>query len=100
MNKAQSSAYRSAKDVSKVLSQKNATNKIKSYRDKLTSAMSLGNKQKILEILTHISNFTNIQIGIIYDLIEDFDKNKNLVYTFIMSLEKENKEENKGESLL
>lgn len=97
MNKAQSSAYRSAKDVSKVLSQKNATNKIKSYRDKLTSAMSLGNKQKILEILTHISNFTNIQIGIIYDLIEDFDKNKNLVYTFIMSLEKENKEENKGE---
>lgn len=98
MDKKQKVAYASAKEVTEFLIEKNATNKIKTYRNKLISAISLNNKNKVLEILTHISNFTNVQINIIYDLIEDFDKHKNLVYTFIMALEiKTKKDENKGE---
>lgn len=93
MTEKQKQVYGCAKAISKKLEK----NKIISYRQKLTSAMSINNTEKIYSILTHLSNFTEEKIPFIYDLLEDFDSNRNLVYTFIMSLEKSNKNEDRKE---
>lgn len=80
----QKSAYGSAMEVKKVLMKK--SNKIRSYEQKLISALSLKDYDKVQEILLHLSAFTQVSMGFLTDVFEDFEANKNLVYTFINTL--------------
>lgn len=98
MKDSQKSAYAAGKNVSEILLSRNQKNKIKTYQQKLIVALSNNNADKIFEIITHISQFTGINIKFIYNLLEDYEENKNLVYTFIMAMNPEiKKDENKGE---
>lgn len=98
MKDSQKSAYAAGKNVSEILLSRNQKNKIKTYQQKLIVALSNNNVDKIFEIITHISQFTGTNIKFIYNLLEDYEENKNLVYTFIMAMNPEiKKDENKGE---
>lgn len=98
MKDSQKSAYAAGKNVSEILLSRNQKNKIKTYQQKLIVALSNNNADKIFEIITHISQFTGVNIKFIYNLLEDYEENKNLVYTFIMAMNPEiKKDENKGE---
>lgn len=81
MTEKQKSAYASAMAVREVL--KESPNKIRAYEQKLISAISLKDYEKVQELILHISAYTQVKIGIALDLFEDFEKNKNLAYTFI-----------------
>lgn len=83
-------AYACAKQVSAVLPQ----NKIDSYRQKLTSSIIFKDYDRVCQILLQLSNYSNIEFGFVYDLYDDFEENKELVYTFINALSKG--EENKN----
>lgn len=80
--------YRCAKDVVEKLGDK-SENKIKTYREKLTSAIVFKNYDRFCEIMLQLSNYTEIEFKFIYDLFEDFEGNKDLAYTFISALSKE-----------
>lgn len=84
MNDKQKSAYASAKKINDVL--KDKPNKLRAYEQKLISAISLKDYEKVQEIILHLSSYTQIKIDIAIDLFEDFEKNKNLAYTFINNL--------------
>ncbi len=81
MTEKQKSAYSSAMAVREVL--KDSPNKIRAYEQKLISAISLKDYEKVQELILHISAYTQVKIGVALDLFEDFEKNKNLAYTFI-----------------
>lgn len=61
-------------------------NKLRAYEQKLVSAISLKDYDKVKEILIHLSSYTQLPIRCLIPLCEDFEKNKNLAYTFINSL--------------
>lgn len=82
-------AYACAKQVIKVL----PDNKISSYRQKLISAIIFKDYDKANQILLQLSNYSGIEFGFVYDLFENFEENKDLVYTFINALSKEGKKE-------
>lgn len=94
MTKKMKSAYGAAKRVSKELEE----NKINSYKQKLISAITFKNKDRFCEILLQLSSFSGVTFEFAYDLFDDFDENKNLAYTFINALNKDEKKENGGES--
>ena len=97
MSKKQKIAMAVGSEVYNVLSKKN-DKKIDSYKHRLLNAMATNNKELVLQILTYIHESTNVKISFIFDLIEDYENNKNLVYTFIMSMNpkyEKNNEENK-----
>lgn len=62
------------------------SNKIKAYRAKLTSALMVNDKSRVFEILLQLSNYSEVNIGFIYALCEDYEKNIEAVYTFINAL--------------
>ena len=84
-------AYSSAKRVAGKLPE----NKRGSYRQKLTSAVIFKDYDRCCQILLQLSNYTDIDFDFVYDLFEDFEKNKDIVYTFINALttKKENNEQ-------
>lgn len=89
-------AYSCAKTVAKKLPE----NKRKSYRQKLTSAIIFKDYDRCCEILLQLSNQKeiNMEFKFMYDLFEDFEKNKDIVYTFIsaLSVEPEKERNEKG----
>lgn len=91
----QKMAYGAAKEVKAVLAGKD--NKIRAYEQRLISAITLKDYDRVQEILLHLSTFTQVKMDFLIDVFEDFEENKNLVYTFINTLgvKKNNK---KGES--
>ncbi|WP_320047443.1 type I CRISPR-associated protein Cas8a1/Csx8 [uncultured Ilyobacter sp.] len=90
MTEKQGAVINSAKEVKKVL--KGKQNKIRAYEQRLISAITLKDYDKVQEILLHLSAFTQVRMDFLIDLFEDFETNKNLAYTFINTLgEKKNK---------
>ena len=81
-------AYACAKKVAVSIE----SNKIESYRQKLTSSVIFKDYDRACQILLQLSNYSNIEFGFVYDLFDDFEENKDLVYTFINALSKENKD--------
>mgnify|MGYP001005153385 CR=1 FL=1 len=81
-------AYACAKKVVKNIE----SNKIKSYRQKLISAIVAKDYDRVNDILLQLSSYSGISFNFAYDLFEDFESNKDLAYTFINALE-ENKED-------
>ncbi len=84
MTKLQKEAYISALKVQKILS--NKKNKIRSYEQRLITSLSLRDYDNVKKILLYLSAYTQIKMDFLIDVFENFDENKNLVYTFINTL--------------
>jgi len=84
MTDKQKVAYASAMQIKKAL--KNNPSKIRAYEQRLVSAITLKDYNKVCEILLHLSTYAQVSIGIAVDLFENFEDNKNLAYTFINTL--------------
>lgn len=81
--------------VEKLIGQK-AENKIPSYRQKLISCLVFKNYERFIEILLQLSSYTQIPMGFLYELAEDFESNKNVAYTFVNGLENFKRVEKEG----
>lgn len=68
----------------------NKSKKIKYYDQKLIGALTLKDYEKVKEILLHLSACSQVRMDFLIYVYEDFEKNKNLVYTFLNTLEKYN----------
>ncbi|MGB6127801.1 MAG: type I CRISPR-associated protein Cas8a1/Csx8, partial [Psychrilyobacter sp.] len=88
-------AYASAMQIKKAL--KNNPRKIRAYEQRLVSAITLKDYNKVCEILLHLSTYAQVSIGIAVDLFENFEENKNLAYTFINTLGEKKKFKGEGE---
>ena len=84
MNDRLKGAFACAKEVSKILE----SNKLVSYKQKLTSSIIFKDYDRVCQILLQLSNYSGIEFGFVYDLYDDFEENKDLAYTFINSLSK------------
>lgn len=91
MNQSMKRAYACAKEVVKKL----PANKRESYRQKLTSAIIFKDYDRYIEILLQLCNYTDGNFEFAYDLFEDFERNKDIAYTFINALTKKS-EDNQG----
>ena len=69
-------------------------NKVDSYRQKLISSIIFKDYDRANQILLQLSNYAGIEFGFIYDLFENFEENKDLAYTFINALNKNNYKNN------
>ncbi|MGL5380008.1 type I CRISPR-associated protein Cas8a1/Csx8 [Clostridium sp.] len=85
-------AYGSAKKVVEALE----TNKLDSYRQKLTSSIIFKDYDRVCQILLQLSNYSGVEFNFVYDLYDNFEDNKDLAYTFINALTK--KSSNNSES--
>lgn len=86
MDKQMKSAYSSAKRVMAEIPE----NKVESYKQKLISAITFKDYERFCEILLQLSSYSGVVFDFAYDLFEDFEENKNIAYTFINALNKEN----------
>ncbi len=99
MNEKQRLTMKAAQETRNMLKVKGKENKIRTYEQRLISSLSLRDYAKVQEILLHLSAFTQVKMDFLIDVFEDFEKNKNLVYTFINTLgEKKAVNEKKGEN--
>lgn len=73
-------------------------NQINGFKQKLISAMTYDDKDAVLKILTKLASASNTNLYFIYDVIADYDNNKDLVYAFINALNCDSNNENKKES--
>ena len=60
--------------------------KLKSYCTKLINAIILDDYDQFQKILINLSNYAEVPLGFAYDLFEDFEKNKEIAYTFVNGL--------------
>ena len=90
MEKRTKAADESAQAVVKKIQE----NKLKGYRQKLTSAIVFRDYDRFCDILLQLSNYSNVSFDFAYDLFEDFESNKDVAYSFVNSLIK--KENNGG----
>ncbi len=86
MDKQMKSAYASAKRVMAEIPE----NKVDSYKQKLISAITFKDYGRFCEILLQLSSYSGVVFDFAYDLFEDFEENKNIAYTFINALNKDN----------
>lgn len=95
MNDRFKSAYATAMKVNEALNE----NKIKSFKEKLISAISVDDKDTVYKILLKLSNYSEVNFNFAYDIFDDYDTNKNVLYTFINTLNnKSNKEKGDAEN--
>lgn len=85
-------AFACAKQVAQAIE----PNKIETYRQKLTSSIIFKDYDRACQILLQLSNYSNIEFGFVYDLYDDFENHKDLVYTFINALSRSNNKDNES----
>lgn len=78
-------AEEDAREIKKKLAGK-SSNKLRAYEQKLITAISVKDYDRVKEILLHLSSYTQTQIRVLVPLFEDFEQNKNLAYSFINAL--------------
>ena len=93
MTEQMKSAYRSAIVCTKELTRQNKENKIKSYKQKLISAMVAEDYDRVNIVLLQLSEASDTPFAFMYDLFEDFERNKEIALTFINTLGYKGKEE-------
>lgn len=86
-------ARSAAQEVVQSLIKHQAENKIKSYRQKLISCLIFKNYSRFIEIMLQLSSYSQVSMSFLYDLAQDFEKNKNVAYVFVNGLEKYNSEQ-------
>ena len=72
-----------------------SVNKIKTYQQKLTSAIVFKDYDRVCQILLQLSNYSEIPFDFAYALFEDFEGNKDIAYTFINALRLESDSDKK-----
>lgn len=72
--------------VSKKIVEMKSTNKIKTFRQKLTSAIIAHDYDRVMEILLNLSNYTNMDLPFFLKFLENPEDNKELVFAFISNL--------------
>ena len=90
------SAENYAKKTVRTLLDRKKENKIRSYRQKLISAITFHDYDRVNEILLQLSDYVEISYPFIYCLFEDGEENKEVAFAFANALEaykKESKEE-------
>lgn len=90
LNQSMRGAYACAKAVVKTIPE----NKSISYRQKLTSAIVFKDYDRCCQILLQLSNYSGVTFDFVYDVFEDFEKNKDVIYTFINALSTNKNEKN------
>lgn len=75
-------AYASAKEVLKKIEK----NKVVSYRQKLINAIIFKDYEGFCNILLQLTQYSGVPFSFAFDLFADFEKNKNLAYTFVNAL--------------
>lgn len=94
MDKDMKAAYACAKEVKKKI----PSNKVNSYKQKLISAIVFHDYDRVCEVLLQLSSYSGVVFNFAYDLFGDFEKHKNVAYTFINTLNTyESEEKEKGE---
>lgn len=76
----------------KAIAKKIPDNKLNSYRQKLTSALTFEDYDRFNIVLLNLMNYADEPLVFAYDLFEDFEKHKELAYTFVSSLRKTEKD--------
>lgn len=66
-------------------------NKLESYRQKLTSSIIFKDYDRVCQILLPLSGYSDVYFSFADELFMDFEKNKDIAYTFINALGKSNK---------
>ena len=66
-------------------------NKLESYRRKLTSSIIFKDYDRVCQILLQLSGYSDVYFSFADELFMDFEKNKDIAYTFINALGKSNK---------
>ena len=66
-------------------------NKLESYRQKLTSSIIFKDYDRVCQILLQLSGYSDFYFSFADELFMDFEKNKDIAYTFINALGKSNK---------
>ena len=91
-----SGTFAAANAVVKYFESAGNKNKIKNYRQKLSSVLVAKDYDRFIEIMLQLSSYTDISFLFLHYLIQDFESNKNLAYNFVNQLvvsKDENKEE-------
>lgn len=86
-------AYGQAIKCTSNLLNDNKENKIKSYKQKLISAIVAEDYDRVNIVLLQLSEFSDTSFTFMYDLFEDFEGNKEIALTFINTLGYTGKEE-------
>lgn len=89
-------AYKSAISCTEKLTSQNKENKIKSYKQKLISAIVVEDYDRVNVVLLQLSEYSETPFPFLYDLFEDFEQNKEIALTFINTLGYKGKEEMGG----
>ncbi len=79
-----------AKNTAFAVKQNIDANKIKSYRQKLTSAITFQDYDRFCQILLQLSDYSGVVFTFAYDLFDDFEGNKNIAYAFVNGLNETN----------
>jgi CRISPR-associated protein Cst1 len=95
MTENQKRAYACAMEVKQAL--RGRENKLRAYEQRLISALTLKDYDRVQEVLLHLSAFTQVRMDFLIDVFKDFEANKNLVYTFINVLGEKRRVERKAE---
>ncbi len=83
-------AKKSANNIAKQLKKNNQGNKIDSFRNRLLSQLIVKDYDGFNETLLKLSSYTKQPLNFAYDLFDDFENNKNVAYSFVNSLRREN----------
>lgn len=89
MNKSMNIAYACAKQVvnkKEGTNYKVADNKLNSYRNKLITALTFEDYDRFCQVLLNLANYADENFDFAYNLFEDFEKNKEVAYTFVNAL--------------
>ena len=86
MNQSMKNAYGCAKKVVEKIPE----NKIDSYRQKLISSVVFKDYDRCCQILLQMSNYCDIPFNFAFSLFENFEDNKDIIYTFVNALTKTN----------
>lgn len=79
-------AYVAAQEVKEYFLGNKLENKMRGYRQKLTSSIVAKDYDRFIEIMLQLSSYTEIAFPFLHELIKDFEGNKNLAYEFINNL--------------
>jgi len=71
--------------------------KLRSYRQKLISCLVFKNYERFIEIVLQLSAYSQVSMGFLSDLAENFEENKNLAYVFTNNLENFRVDKEEGE---
>ncbi len=75
-----------AKNTAFAVKQNIDHNKIKSYRQKLISAITFKDYDRFCQVLLQLSDYSGVIFNFAYDLFDDFEENKNVAYAFVNGL--------------